>query len=207
MKKLMIAAAIVCAAVTSQAVAFKWQSSAAGYAIDPSSISGKDNGDYSVGTKTLMTKVGSFNTFMLTIYEAGTYGTEAENKIGSATGSVTFGGTGKYQFSSVDIAGTEASTTYDYVLSIIGYQSDIRALGEVPGKQGDVDGTYDYSAASLGWTTAGQIKTKSNGATSITDLPTSFQVTGITFTAAPEPTSGLLLLIGVGALALRRRRA
>ena len=31
--------------------------------------------------------------------------------------------------------------------------------------------------------------------------------TVMSWTAAPEPTSGLLLLIGVGALALRRRRA
>ena len=203
MKKLMIAAAIVCAAAMAQAVTFKWASSDAGYAIDPSSIKGKDNGNYSVGSTTGMDAVGTF-TYILTIYSA-----QDGTMVGSVNGDVTFGAAnGKYQFSATDVEGTSKSTAYKYVLEITGSQSDIRALGEVAGKQGDVDGTFDYSAASLYWSSGMKdITTKSSGATSITDLPTSFQVTGITFTAAPEPTSGLLLLLGVGALALRRRRA
>ena len=207
MKKLMIAAAIVCAATMSQAVAFKWQSSDEGMAIAVDSIKGKGNGNYSVGS-TSMDGVGTF-TYVLSIYAEGTYGTEDQKLIGSTSGDVAFNSSsGKWTFGgNKDVSGTVVNTTYDYVLAITGSQSNIRALGDKVAATDGNDGTYDYTAAQLAWTAEGSIKTKSSGATQLTDLPTSFQVSGITFTAAPEPTSGLLLLIGVGALALRRRRA
>ena len=200
MKKLMIAAAIVCAAAMSQAANIKWTSSAAGYAIDPTSVSGKDNGSYSVGSSKLMTKVGTLN-YVLTIYESG-----SDTVVDTLSGTVGFGSTGKYQITSTATK-MDFSTTYDYVLSITGFQSDIRALGANVAATDGKDGTYDYTAAQIAWTAEGSLTTPKSGAYQLTDLPGSFNVTGITFTAAPEPTSGLLLLIGVGALALRRRRA
>jgi hypothetical protein len=51
-------------------------------------------------------------------------------------------------------------------------------------------------------------KTMTGTGNSMTDTAFAFQSqAGGTWTAVPEPTSGLLMLVGLGALALRRRRA
>ena len=68
------------------------------------------------------------------------------------------------------------------------------------------DGIYDYSDATMTAEIRGTVTTLSTGSTSFSsDAPASWTVSGIQ--GVPEPTSGLLMLVGLAGLALRRKRA
>ena len=143
MKKLMIAVAIVCAAVVSQAATFSWEG------FDIVDI----NGDAYTGSALLHC---------------------VELSSLSASGSVEDGELIGNKLISDDFV---AGTTYSF------YFTSEDAAGN----------TYvseTVSAAALGVGT-GSLSFEGNG----------------TWTAAPEPTSGLLMLLGMAGLALRRKRA
>jgi len=198
MKKLIMFAAVAVLAYASQAATYNWASSAAVYGVNAAAVT--DNGDYSAGT-TYMRNNGTWNV-VLSLYEAGTYGTANQTLIGSsASTGVKFSTTGnKFNTSSIEVAAAEQGVTYDYVFTITGTQNALTSRG--------VDGSYDYSAASLTTEITGSIDTAGMGPTKITSgVPATWTITGITPVAVPEPTSGLLMLVGLGALALRRRRA
>ena len=143
MKKLIIAAAIVCAAVVSQAAAFAWE--------------GFDINDID----------GNAFTGAATIYCV-------ELPAITATGAVDAGELMGNDFAS-DLF--EANTTYNFYFTA----------------QDLVGNTYKSETVSA--------KALAVGANSI-----SFEGNG-TWTAAPEPTSGLLLLLGMAGLALKRKHA
>ena len=71
------------------------------------------------------------------------------------------------------------------------------------------DGSYDGGKA-VTWTAAtdvtGSMYTPPSAGTTLTITAASFTNTG-TIASVPEPTSGILLLIGMAGLALRRKRA
>ena len=148
MKKLMIAAAIVCAAVVSQAAAYNW-----------------------------------------TTANVKAYGSTTDLANGSAHIILYVAGT------STIYAEDDAPMVNGVIGKLVG--------GNVPaGTQ--VDAQYVLKDAA-GNTFTSALLTKKN-ATDPANAPIAFGSRG-SWTAAPEPTSGLLLLLGVGALALRRRRA
>ena len=173
MKKLMIAAAIVCAAALSQAASISWST---GNLVD-------HNGD-----------VLKYATdYTATVYffadQAGTQDISA-SKFGNV------------------LVGTEASKKGEYSATVA---NPTAATGTYYTKVVITDGK---------WTLESDIASFSYDADAFSGTSINFQDgqglskavlnnTGTNFgwQSVPEPTSGLLLLLGVGALALRRRRA
>ena len=189
MKKLLMALATVACAAGLQAATFNWSTSTVAYGINAATV--VDNGDYTAGT-TAMRNNGTWS-YVLSIYEAGT-----DTLVGSANGSISLGTTKKVNTSNITVAAAAAGTAYDYVITITGTQNDLTARG--------VEAAYDYTAATLETTISGSITTAGNGNTGLaTAVPSTWTVSGIV--AAPEPTSGVLMLLGLAGLALRRRRA
>jgi hypothetical protein len=190
MKKLMIIAAVAMAAIVSQAATYKWTTSAVAYGVNAATVG--DNGDYAAGT-TQMKNQGSW-TFVLALYDTTTHDLVGQ----SAVTSVKFGSTNAKVNTSVEVAAGVQGASYDYILTITGTETSLTARG--------VDGAYDYTGATLSTTISGSLTGVSTGAATFSsDLPSTWTVSGIV--AAPEPTSGLLVLLGMAGLALRRKRA
>lgn len=191
MKKLMIALAAVALAAASQAATFKWTTSAVPYGINAATVT--DNGTYTAGT-TQMKNKGTWS-FILSIYESDTGVLVGQ----STSSSVKFGLTNaKVNTDFIEISSAADSTDYKYVLVITGTQTDLAARG--------TDGAYDYSGATMTAEVKGTVTTISMGTTEFsTAAPTSWTLSGIE--SVPEPTSGLLMLVGLAGLALKRKRA
>ena len=188
MKKIVIAAAVICAALVSQAAQVKWVSGSNFIGVDAALVG--DNGAYAADGANL--KGNSTLTYVLSIYAAGT-----DNLVYTANGAMKFGTTNqKTNLSWTDDA-IQLGTSDDYVITLTGTQSDLTARG--------VDGEFDYSAATISTTISGTVTTKASGFTTLADNASSWTVSGVA--AVPEPTSGLLMLVGLAGLALRRRRA
>ena len=205
MKKLMIAAAIAMVAVASQAVQIKWGSLNLYEPGENGSIADRvtwDGSKYVLSSNGKITTVGAVEAF---VWESMT-ASDVSYKAGDLwnwydsgkTGSPVSGGT-KYEGtnpnSMVTISGGSSYAKGDVVHAAILY-----VFTDGDGNKWYMENAADGTVGNSATTINGLAVFQGGGAVTAEHTLMSWQ-------SVPEPTSGLLLLIGVGALALRRRRA
>ena len=173
MKKLIIAAAIVGAAVVSQAAAIGWSCAAANWKnCDYSLFVIGKNGVTGVDQIKAIVEAGGLDSASAYAFASATVpNTGAINQAAASSGkSITW------------TSGTETYTGFIFVENAAGDEASYTATANV------------------------QLQNDSTGK-SFTFGQQGTNLANNKFAVAPEPTSGLLLLLGVAGLALRRRRA
>ena len=189
MKKLVIAAAIAMVAVASQAATFKWSTQTQAYG--PAVANLNVPGHYSPGTATTdrMKSEASNQSIVWTYAMVLSDGTSSENLNGTIT-----------TYSSNKIAQNIDSTLFTIPT---GSDETTYSWNIV------ITGTYTVGTDTYTITSDAIVGSKTYTASSNADIstaaPSGWTVTG--GAPVPEPTSGLLMLLGVAGLALRRRRA
>ena len=185
MKKLMLAAAIVCAAVVSRAASCNWDIS---YIYDYADISSASP-TYALAN--------NYATYFVVATD--TFGVN-EMKAALGDGDFSWMSTLKNQTSSAPMAGGAASnsmTGFGNAESITGFMV--------------IFNNSDYAKADYAYVSDAQTKTTGGegqpAVMSFAEYNSYLAGNWTKIENVPEPTSGLLLLLGVAGLALRRRRA
>lgn len=188
MKKVMIIAAVALTASLAQAASFNWLTSTKTWGVPSSALAaGLAAGqNYAVGSANADTMSNELTSnaatwaYLLTLSD----GTSSKEFSGSLT-STSFKSRALNLTLSDDIVTPGADLTYSIVFT--GTVTDAN------------DKTWDVTANTI----SGSWHVNDQGDIKLTTAAPSSWSTA----AVPEPTSGLLMLVGLGALALRRRRA
>ncbi len=197
MKKIMIAAAIMCAAMASEAATVSWTLSG---------LKGTDGNALSSGYAYTFCTKGDYATTVAALTAALTAesvvdATSFQSALGGFTSLSSLSGavnSGAFSVSGVDLASA----------GVPGNQSGTRLFALVLDTSTITDESNWYITG-----TTGSVKTPSatsslNASFSLTDTGSATASNWHAVSSSvPEPTSGLLMLLGVAGLALRRRKA
>lgn len=188
MKKLMIAAAIVCAVATSQAASFVWKTAKTGGAVN-AFVGG------SIVASTAYIFASDQASAIVTAFAAGKDWTA-----------------GSLDSSSISAAGKIAVKTDTFEYGGSGVAATINAIFAFTENVGGTDYLYVSSVASANGPATGSETinfTEGGVSTALNDATKGYSAAGwynVASSPIPEPTSGLMLLIGVAGLALRRKQ-
>ena len=191
MKKLIIVTAIDLAAFASNAAAFTWKTSISGNAYTP----GDDTAVLSTGMAYLFDSATVTQQAILTAFDAtGSIGSLANLDTHEvSSGAISSGNT---------VTINEGSAyTLNALVAIIATvdEKDYLFISDITSKNGAATGTAQISLNFADASKGSVTEFKAGSAT--------FGSSGWYTQSVPEPTSGLLILLGMAGLALRRRRA
>ncbi len=190
MKKLVIALAVAASAAVVNAAAFNWTSSG-----------------MTAAAKTINSKAGtalysSETAYTLYLFDAGVTsqdtllaGLRGDKAITTFTSVATQTLASNSQITAQEFSYGSAGTNYDFYFAII--NGDDVYLSSSKTVMGQASATASVAFANLGTSTKN----------AFSDSTATFASKGAGWYAVPEPTSGLLMLLGMAGLALRRRRA
>lgn len=191
MKKLIIAAAIVGFAAVTNAASFLWSSASQAYGPSVANLTPDVSGNYAVGTANAdrMRAEGSSQGVTWSYVLILTSGSDSETIEGTLTSTSYSSNKFNVQFNTttIDIPTGETPATISWEIVLTGTKTTEA-------------GTYNYVSDTI---TGNASYTSLSSREIVTGVPTSWDVTA----PVPEPTSGLLVVLGLAGLALRRRRA
>jgi hypothetical protein len=185
MKKIMTFAILVAASVTLNAASYQWSSTGS---------------VYTPGTQTAMAHIDAYLFDVDTVSQATLLAGLREGK------SITsYSALSTYSGDQAKIATTKFDVSLDPGANLNAYFAIVTTVG-------DTDYVYisnqKTGAAQATLTTSLSFASQSTNSGKVNGLSDAFSNPGWYTTAAvPEPTSGLLMLVGLAGLALRRRRA
>ena len=185
MKKLISAITVVAMAIGAQAATIKWGTSGGVY----SDATGAASSSVEGGKVVVVMLTSATGWDSATYIADATLSTRA-NSLGKASGTISF---------AYDPTDTSANTLNNGNYIGLMFQSDDGALSQLTYTTGEDAGT----AVNATWQVSGLVNDTSSIAASTANLAFSGNFTA----AVPEPTSGLLLLLGMAGLALRRKQA
>ena len=180
MKKILIIGVVLCTAIAAHAAAFNWSTKTTGKIYNPGTTT-----TFASGTAYLFADTGT--TAQAAIFAELVAGNDISGKALDSN-SISAGGIAK------------KATTFSYDGDITAY------FAIVDGDNFFIGPTASAEAVAVGSNSISfNAKTASQAA--LMDSAAGFKGAGWYTASVPEPTSGLLMLLGIAGLALRRRRA
>ena len=195
MKKIMIAAAIVCVAVISQAASFSWKTGGTG----TNQVFWDNGSAKNLHATTASAVVYLFDATVVSQDALLTYlRANRSNKISDKTSVATSGLTDASKLTAVNnISYGLAGNDYTFYMAVLDAEGNIFLSSSVVAA-GQASSTTDISFSGV----------KGATQTSFTAFKSkTFEAGGAGWYAVPEPTSGLLMLLGMAGLALKRKHA
>ena len=195
MKKIMITIAVVCAAAFAQAASSSWKVMGGNF-FDGSGSTAADakfSGSAYVFSTAIISQSALFDA-----YFAANAANQTYDFAGKSAGTVTINN-GAVSSSANTFEYGDVGTTYDMYFVLINDNQDIYFSNILTGKSA-------LNPPNVGSLSFGTQNNNSTTFSALAPAGEGFQGAGH-WSAVPEPTSGLLMLVGLAGLALRRRRA